>query len=401
MIIAACVWLLYGQLSNKNQKPQYQTAQVERGKLVVSLAESGQVVASNRVAITTEASGVIKTVYVSDGESVTAGQKIADLTLDTDGAARQAQSYASYLSAQNNLNSAQAKLYSLQSSLFEANQDFVGGKGTTNPIVDDPDYVQQRADWLQAEADYKNQANVIAQAQAALNSARLTYQSTSPTIVAPAAGEITDVVITPGLLIKTTAGTNNTVSSQQVASIRTEGNPIVSVALSEIDITKIKLGQKASVTLDALPDQIFTGVIAGIDKTGVVSSGVTNYPATIVIDTPTDELLPNMSATANVITDVRDNVLLVPIGAVQTSQNRTTVRVLRNGQVREVPVEVGESSETETEITSGLKGGETVVTAIINSASSKADTSASPFRLNTFGGGTGGGGNNPRSNSGR
>src|SRR3989339_419569 len=102
----------------KNQQPQYQTATVEKGTLVSSLSESGQVAVANRTSITTQASGVISEVNVKNGDTVALGQQIAVISLDQSGQQRQAQAWASYLSAKSSLGNANAQLYSLQSTMY-------------------------------------------------------------------------------------------------------------------------------------------------------------------------------------------------------------------------------------------------------------------------------------------
>src|SRR5258706_16013638 len=92
--------IFWGRSLFSTKAAQYTIAQVTRGTIVSTVSESGQVVASNRVEITSQASGVINHVYVKDGDTVTAGETIADMTLDTDGAKNQAQTYPSYLAAQ-------------------------------------------------------------------------------------------------------------------------------------------------------------------------------------------------------------------------------------------------------------------------------------------------------------
>ena len=82
----------------------YQTSKVEKGTIVSSVSASGQVLTTNILSITTEASGVVKKVYVKDGDKVTAGQKLAEITLDTAGLEKNAQAYASYISALNGVN---------------------------------------------------------------------------------------------------------------------------------------------------------------------------------------------------------------------------------------------------------------------------------------------------------
>jgi multidrug efflux pump subunit AcrA (membrane-fusion protein) len=134
----------------------------------------------------------------------------------------------------------------------------------------------------------------------------------------------------------------------------------------------------------------------GIDTTGSVTSGVTTYPAVIQLDDTTNtNILPNMTATANIITKVDDNVLLVPSSAVSTVGTASTVKVMKNGQVSTASVQIGDTSDSQTVITSGLSEGETIVTSTISTATTTTATS-SPFsgglRLGGFGGGAAAGG---------
>jgi membrane fusion protein, macrolide-specific efflux system len=389
-------WRMFG---GQKAKTTYQTATVAKGTLVVSLAEAGSVSVSNKVSVVTQASGIVNKVYVKSGQMVNAGDKIANVTLDTAGQQRQAQAYSSLLSAQNSLQNANTQLYSLQNQLFVANQKFINDRGINNPSTDqknDPVYIEENASWLAAEAAYKNQANVIAQSQANLNNANLTYQLTSGTITAPTRGEVSDLMITEGVQIgsnNTTSGSSTNTSNQAIASIKTGNSTVVAVNIAEVDASKIQVGQKATITFDAIANQTFTGKVMGINTSGAVSSGVTTYPAVIQLDdTSNSNILPNMSATASIISKIKDNVLLVPSAAVSTTGTTSSVKVLKNGQVSSVTVEVGDSSDSQTEITSGLSEGDTVVTSAVSTATTS--TSSSPFsgglRVGGFGG-TGGG----------
>jgi membrane fusion protein, macrolide-specific efflux system len=391
----------FTRLTSPSSTTQYQTAKVTKGTLVVSLTEAGQVSVANKVSIVTQASGIVSNVYVKSGQAVRAGDKIADVTLDTAGQQKQAQAYSSLIAAQNGLNSANAQLYSLQNTLFVANQKFMNDKGIANPTdqqKSDPVYIEENASWLAAEAAYKNQSNVINGAQASLNNASLTYQLTSGTIVAPTDGTIGDLTITTGMQIgssNTTSGSSTNTSNQAIASIITGNATTISVSVAEVDAPQIKIGQSATITFDALTNKTFTGKIMGMNTTGAVTSGVTTYPTIIQLDdTSNPDILPNMSATANIITKVDDNVLLVPSAAVQTVGTTSTVRVLKNGQVSSVSVGVGDTSDSQTVITSGLAEGDTVVTSVISTGTTSTTTSASPFsgglRIGSFGGGGGG-----------
>lgn len=373
----------------------YQTSQAERGTLIKTITASGQITAANNVAMTIQAAGVVKEVYVKNGDSVTQGQKIAELTLDQASQQKAAAAYASYLSAQNNLNSATAKMNSLQSALFKANQTFINDKGIPNPSDSDkanPKYIEENADWLQAEADYTNQQTVIAASQASLNSASLTLSQTSSTITAPVAGTVRGLTITPGAIVMlSSANTNSASTSQVLGSIYQTGPIQAQVALSEIDVVNVSEGQKVTLTLDAFPDSTFTGKLISIDTNGVVSSGVTTYPAVISFDSDNSHIYPNMGVSANIITKIKNDVIMVPTQAVQTSQNgQSTVRVLKNNSPVSVPVEIGDSNDIQTEITSGINEGDTVVTSVASQTTTQTQGTASPF--SGLGGGRGFGG---------
>jgi macrolide-specific efflux system membrane fusion protein len=400
LIVAGVGYSIFG---GQKQTQQYQIGTVEKGTLVVSLSESGQVSSANNTGVNTQMGGVVKTVYVKNGDIVRQGDKIADLELDQSSQAKQQTALANYQQAQTNLSNAKAQLYTLQSQMFAANQTFINGKGTASPVTDDPNYVEQNADWLAAEAQYKNQQAVISQAQTSLSSAWLSYQQSSSTIVAPISGTVTGLSVQQGSVIAASSNSssssssstsstssNSSSSSTKIASIKTEGNPLVTLNLSEVDVPKVKVGQKATLTFDALPNKTFTGHVFSVDTTGSVSSGVTTYPAIIQLDDTNDGILPNMSATANIITATKDNVLLIPSAAVHTTNGTSTVSVLQNGQPTAVEVTIGDASDSQTEIVSGLSEGQTIITNIVSTQSSSSTTS--PFSSTRgFGGGFGGG----------
>jgi len=397
-------WLAYANLFGaKNTAPQYQTATAERGTLVTSVTSSGTVSSGNNAAITTQATGIVADVYVKNGDYVQQGDTIALLTLDSSSQQKQTAAYANYLSAQNNLNAAKAKMNSLQSALFKANQAFITDRGIDNPSdaqKADPKYIEENAEWLQAESDYNNQQGVIAEAEASFSSAALSYAQTSATITAPIAGYISNVNITPGLPI--VASSSNNSNSTGTSSTQTLGNITLkdasltaAINLTEIDVTKVKVGEKVTITLDAFPDKTFTGKVSAIDTNGSVSSGVTSYPTTITFDTAPENVYPNMAVNATIITAVKDDVILVPTSAVQTQNGQSTVRVMNKGNVSQLPVEIGLSSDTQTEIVSGLSEGQTVVVGTISTSTNRGTTgAASPFGGTGFGGnrGFGGGG---------
>lgn len=374
LVIVASV-LMLSRWFFKNQEPQYQTAKAERGTIVAAVSASGQVIASNIVNINTQATGIIKEVFVKDGEKVAVGQKIAEITLDREGQQKNAAAWAAYLSAKNNLESANTTLYTLQSQMFSVNQKFINDAAARKLAETDPTYIQENADWLAAEAKYKNQESVINQAKANLTSAWLSYQATSPLVISPVEGLISNLGIIPGMILNS--------ETTKVAVVRNEARPIVNVNLTEADVARVKVGQKATITFDSLPDKTFTGKVATVDKIGTTSNNVTAYSSLIQLESAPEEILPSMNANARIIIETKTDVLLVPSAAVQTQDGRAYVRVLKDSREEQRPVEVGLSDDTHLEIISGLTEGEEVITGTITA---QTQTGRSVFS-GSFGGG--------------
>jgi macrolide-specific efflux system membrane fusion protein len=384
-------WRIFGV---GEQQPQYQTAKVEQGTIVSSVSASGNVLSTNVMDVTTNASGLVKKVFVKDGDKISKGQKIAEITLDQQGQKNYTQAWSSYLSAKNSVDSANATLYTLDSQKWAANQKFINDAVARNLATDDPTYIQENDDWLAAEAKYKNQQAVIEQARASLNGAQISYQLASPISTAPISGIVNGISLVEGMVVSSQTNTSDSqtsTTSQRVAVIQNETKPIITVDLTEIDVPKVKVGQKATVTLDSLQDKTFTGKIVTVDRVGATTNNVTSYSANIQLDTPSAEILPNMAANASVILETKSDVLLVPSTAIQTQAGQSFVRVLKDGRVQQVTVEVGISSDTQTEIISGLSEGDEIITGTAST------TSTQQGGTSIFGGaGFGGGALRPR-----
>lgn len=392
-IILAVSWFTVPKLlKSKASQPQYQTAQVEKGTLIVTVSASGQVSAANSATVDTKASGVVSKIYVENGQKVQTGDKIAEIDLDLEGKQRATQSFSSYQSAKNTLETAKINYYTLQSDMltkWKTYMDVAQSSTYQNPDGSPktdfrqlPQFMSTNDDWLATEAKYKNQENVVAQAQTALNSAWLSYQQTSSTIYAPISGTVTGFSLQIGSVLTAQSNTSGTATAQKIASIQTDASPIISVNLTQIDTPKVKVGNRATLTFDAFPGKTFTGKVVSIDTIGAVSSGVTTYPAVIKLDTEVPEIFSNMTAQASIITQMKDNVLLVPSSAVQTQNEQSTVRVMKNGKVQQVDVETGLSSSTQVEIVSGLSEGDNVVTSAISSngtGQQRSSQTQSPF----------------------
>ncbi len=385
------VSLAYSLFGPKNSQPQYQTTAVTRGTLVNSVSASGAVVSTNIMEVNSQASGIVDEVYVQNGDLVEAGDKLFEIQLDQNGQQRHNQDWASYLSAKNSLESAKINEYTLQADMFgkwdsfkelAENSTYQNDDGTpnyTNRAL--PEFHIPEKEWLAAEAKYKNQAEVVAQAQANLSSAWNSYQLSSSTVTAPIAGTIEGLAVAPGMVISNTSNnasgsTTATISSNTLAYIsNTKSKPIVSVNLSEIDVSKVKTGQKAIVTIDSLPNNTFAGHVIAVNRVGTVSSNVTQYPALVALELDSDLILPNMAATANIIVKTKTDALIIPSSAVTYDGSQASVKVLQKKQPITTYIETGISSATEIEVVSGLNEGDLVVISI----ASTNENTTNPF----------------------
>ncbi len=399
VILAVGYFIVSKLFLNKNGKVTYQTEKVTKGNLVVTVSGSGAVASTNSSNITTEATGVVTKIYVKDGDVVKTGDTIAELELDLEGQQKSSQAWSSYQSAKNSLQTAKDNLYSSQANLFTEWQShfdlatsnlYQNSDGTPNTPErqSQTDYLVSEDNWLLAEAKYKAQQKAIEQAQLSLNSAWYSYQQASPIIYAPISGTVSGLSLQIGSVINSQSSSNTSATTNKIANIKTDALPTLSINLTEIDVPKIKIGDKATIIFDAFSDKTFTGKVISIDTVGSVSSGVTNYPTVILLDTKSNAILPNMGISASIITNTKDEVLLVSSSAVKTDNNGSSyVQILTNGKPVNINVEAGLSSDTQTEIVSGLKEGDTIITS-----TTEATTTTSTQTQSVFGGFGGRGG---------
>ena len=137
----------------------------------------------------------------------------------------------------------------------------------------------------------------------------------------------------------------------------------VSANFSETDTTSLRVGQRATVTLNAQPDVEISGKVIAIDETSTTVNQVVNYGVTIRLSDAPKNVRVGQTVVAQVVTGQAQDVLLVPSAAVTTAGGQSTVTVVQNGQQVSTPVEVGLEGDQFTEITSGLSEGDEVVIA--------------------------------------
>lgn len=168
-------------------------------------------------------------------------------------------------------------------------------------------------------------------------------------------------------------------SGSGFAEIVDTSSMTMTVAFSESDITKVRVGQPATVSLDALSGVQLAAHVSSISTLGTTSDGVVSYDATLDLDQTDSSVRPGMSASASVVTAQAQGVNL-PNSAVSGTGSVTTVNLLRNGKSVPTPVAVGLRGDSRTQIVSGLRPGQQVVVTTplpaLGAAAASSGTSA-------------------------
>jgi RND family efflux transporter MFP subunit len=204
-----------------------------------------------------------------------------------------------------------------------------------------------------AEANWETAKLNLEIAELSLESAELNLEKA--VIVAPFDGVVAAITITEGKEISAATLATPAISLVNTSEIELRG------FIDEIDIAMGKVGQAANITLDALPDEEVKGRVTFISPIGTVRAGVVSYDTTITLENPVAGLRDGMSATAEVIIERRDDVLLIPNKAIRGTLENPKVVVLVDEQEEEREITLGLTDGINTEVLSGLEEGEKVV----------------------------------------
>jgi len=222
------------------------------------------------------------------------------------------------------------------------------------------------------DIEIRTQELAVEQKQEALNEANNTLAKYS--VRAPFSGTIATVSVETGDTVSSGVKMGSIITNEMIGT----------VTLNEVDIAKIKVGEKVNITFDALDGVAVEGEVAEIDATGTVSQGVVSYTVKISFSTDNASIKPGMSLSANIITDSVSDVLTLPASAVKTTAGKSYVEVMGgDGKLQKKTVEIGLTDDTLIEIKSGLVEGDKVVTV-----TSAPKTSTTKTTTTTKSGGT-------------
>lgn len=136
----------------------------------------------------------------------------------------------------------------------------------------------------------------------------------------------------------------------------------ITIVVDELDIAKAKVGQKAQITLDALPGRTYAGTVTKINPEGIFKNDIATFEVTVTVDKP-QGLMAGMNSTVNIVVEEKQGLYL-PAQTVQVRQGKAFVQVL-NGEAALKEIQVGLRTSQRVEITGGLNEGDQVISVII------------------------------------
>jgi HlyD family secretion protein len=356
-------------------------AKVTRGDVARSVVATGKIQPITKVEVKSKASGIVEKLYVDINNQVRKGQQLAQLDQQEIVAQVEAQraqlaaaeaNVSTYLANvdQDKVNAAAPDLPMYKATL-DRNLEMQKLGIVSRQALDDAnkDYLAAltRRDSSKAQigvdaARLKQARAQVLQAQASLK--QLEEQLSYTTIVAPMDGVILSRDVEIGDAVSSILVLGSTATL-----VMTEGDinqVYVQGKVDEADIAHVYMAQPARIKVESFRDRVFHGKVTKIAPLGVEKDNVTTFEVRVSIDNPGGELKANMTANAEIILDEHKGVLTVPESAViYDSQKKATVEIPDKKQKegkRKVPVTVGLSNGSVTEILSGLKEGDTVVT---------------------------------------
>ncbi|HEU4453303.1 MAG TPA: efflux RND transporter periplasmic adaptor subunit [Longimicrobium sp.] len=358
----AAVLVVVSAAGDPEEAAPVQTEPTARRDLASAVPGSGRIEPRRKVDISADISGRVTELAVEEGDWVDKGDLLLRIEPHRYQAAMDrvsaglAQSRASAEHAQGNQLQAERELRRMQ--------EVAAGGG----FVSDAEMERVRTQAAGAAAQYRAASSAVAQAEASLS--EVSDDLSKTTITAPMSGRVTRVNIQEGETA--VVGTMNNPGSL-LLTIADLSEMEAHVVVDETDVPAVEVGDRAMVRIDAYPRKVYPGRVVRIANSafrgGTQESA--GFRVVIALDEPPAGLRPELSASADVVTEVRRGVLSVPILALTVRGGRPAgggrargaegVFVVRDSRAVFVPVEVGIAGEQHFEIRRGLRPGETVV----------------------------------------
>jgi RND family efflux transporter MFP subunit len=385
LLIAGGSYYWYNKSKSTSSQVQYVTSMAEKGMLTSSISASGNIIVDQSATVDPTITGTVADLAVAVGDSVKKGQLLfnivnGDLTVSV------AKAKASLKQSQDSVESAEVDVKAAKADYDASKKKEKKTPGTyTNKQLDvmkekidtaEDKVTQAEKDFAATQADYDNTLTEAGKRR----------------VTALISGTVNAVNIKNGDDLSRLSSSS---TSQAPIVIGDLGTMKAQVQVNEVDISNVSIGQKVMMKLDALENFDASGKIEKMDSLGTINQGVVTYNVTIGFDSLDNRIKPEMSVSASIITDVKQNVLIVPASAVKNDGSGDYVEVLSESVSEKKNVQAGISNSTETEIISGINIGDKVVTQTINSGTTSSTSTSNTNRTGGSGlriPGLGGGG---------
>lgn len=376
--IAVIAWLL--SRGKKDDTVNFTTEAVAPANIENSVTATGSIEAVKTVTVGTQVSGIIDKLYVDYNSVVKKGQVIAEL--DKQNLLSQLNSSKAALSqAQANLTSAMSEL-AYQKANYQRYRTLYN-KG----LIAANDYEQARLSWQTAAATVAERRDAVASAREEVNRAQtnLSYA----VITSPIDGVVISKSVEEG---QTVAASYSTPTLFTIAKDLKDMRVIADV--DEADIGGVKVGQRVTFTVDAYSDDTFEGAVTQVRQEATTTNNVVTYE--VVISAPNQDLKlkPGLTANVTIYTQETKGVLSVPSKALRFTPEKDAVGgrkikdianaknkvwTLEGNTLVAHRVTVGATDGTHTQILSGIKKGQKVITgyAATQTADDTDDTNSS------------------------
>jgi len=368
----------------KHAATEVRLEQVSRRDLVSAVTASGKIEAKTSVDISADITGRIIQIAVREGDLVKRGQFL--LQIDP------AQYQAAVARAQGIVASNEAVLLQTRASRDQAQRAWNRARQLTelgdNLIA--PETAEQAKTALEvAEANYSSTKAQLDQARAGLQEARDNLAKTH--LTAPITGRVVRLAVEEGEVAVPGTFSRETGLLMTIADLSVI---LAKVQVDETDIVRLTQRDSAEITIDAYPDTTFTGRVTKVSHSAKLTPTQTasgsndravDFDVEITLQTPPPDIRPDLSCTARIVTDTRNNALSIPIIALTVRDHEKVpneadsappvdtlrakfrkkeaegVFVVRNGVATFRPVKTGVAGDEQFEVIEGLREGETIV----------------------------------------
>lgn len=363
VVLLAIAGIVTASIRSKSKEGTPVTfGKVERTDLTSKVTANGKIDAKRKVDLSANVMGQIVNLAVREGDVVEKGAFL--LQIDQKQLAASAEGAAASMRALfSDRDAARASYAEAQQNYERARRNFAA------QISPQSELDRARAALDSARANVSSLEQRIQQARANVTAARDTLSKT--TMTAPMAGIITALPVEEG----------------EVAVIGTMNNPgtkLLTIAdmsvveavmeVDETDVPNVKVGQRATVTIDAYPNKTFNGIVTEVGSSPMV--GVTggqdavNFEVKIQIENPPAGVRPGFSASADIVTGTRNKSLSIPIQALvvrekkegEKSKDEEGVYLHKDGKAQFVPITTGLAGETNIEVLTGVADGQQIIT---------------------------------------